>query len=69
MNDEFYLIVLAFCTNLFLLILSEVLGMSKRLEPNSVTELVASTAAALGGILLEKIKPQEEAQRSRANTQ
>lgn len=59
MDNEFYVIAAAFATNLLLLIISEILGMTKNVEPNSVTELVGSTAATLGRILIEKLKPRE----------
>lgn len=62
MDNDFYVIVLAFAANLFLLILSEVLGMSKGIKPNSVTELATSSASALAKVIIEKLKPAETSQ-------
>ena len=54
--------MLAFVLNLFLLILSEVLGMTKAIKPNSVTELLAVIMAKIAETLEKQIAKEQEAE-------
>jgi len=45
--EEVYSIMIAFALNLGLLIVSEVLGMTKTVKPNSITELLSDSVTKI----------------------
>lgn len=57
--EDIYMIMLAFVLNLTLLLLSEILGMTKSVQPNSVTQLLASIMAKIIEYVEKRSEPIE----------